>query len=136
MNRLVSYTILAFFALISPYSAFADDTPSFGFGDSIQINSKRPLVFNDAKYKSYNGREIFLQETNQHMKCEYLPSRRALTGNTCYINKIVNTVDVGAGQKDLDHLLNDDLNDYAEIITVAKVGVGYNPVLGTHINRK
>lgn len=102
---------------------FASDTEI----DEI-ANKNKPLVFTDEAYRDLDGKtEVFF--TDKSVTFQYLNNRRALTGRDCAINKIINTVDVGSGQKDLDKVVNDDLNDYGEFISSVAVGLTYNPMV-------
>ena len=107
---------------------FANDTEV----DEISKTDK-PLVFTDETYRDLDGTtpEVL---PDKKISFQYLANRRTLTGRQCAINKIVNTVDVGSGQKDLDKVVNDDLNDYGEFISTVSVGVTYNPLLSVKDN--
>lgn len=70
---------------------------------------------NDPKYGNMTFRE--------------LRNRRALTGESCTINKLIGVVDVGSWTKNLGALTDDSLDNYAEIKSIVKVGVTVNPIV-------
>lgn len=134
MNRLLSYLFLLALWAVFPARLLAEEAFDFGLSNvTSPLKSNKPLVSDKPGFKDYDGREI-ATGFGQQVTCQHIPSRRALTGEMCAINKIINTVDVGAGQQGLEKILNDDLNDYAEFITVAKVGVAYNPIVSVRDN--
>lgn len=70
---------------------------------------------NDPKYGNMTFRE--------------LRNRRALTGESCTINKLIGVVGVGSWTKNLGALTDDSLDNYAEIKSIVKVGVTVNPIV-------
>lgn len=90
--------------------------------------TNKPLVFTDETYRDYDGTTQEVR-TGVSVPFQYLGNRRALTGRNCGINRIINTVDVGSGQKDLDKVVNDDLNDYGEFISTVSVSLTYSPLV-------
>lgn len=58
----------------------------------------------------------------------YLDNRRALTGRHCMVNKLVNAVGVATWIKDLNNMVDEDLNNYATFPKVVDATVGVNPV--------
>lgn len=59
----------------------------------------------------------------------YLNGRRALVGDGCEVNMLVNTLDVGAWAKDLENLVDEDLSNTASFPGGAQVGVGVTPIV-------
>ncbi len=78
---------------------------------------------------NFEGKVITVDGTGRKLKYKKLKNRRTLTGEMCAINKIVNTVDVGSGQKNLHYMLDDDLDNYSEFISTISAGVGYDPLV-------
>lgn len=70
---------------------------------------------NDPKYYNMTFRE--------------LRNRRALTGESCTINKLIGVVGVGSWTKNLGALTDDSLDNYAEIKSIVKAGVTVNPIV-------
>lgn len=58
----------------------------------------------------------------------YLDNRRALTGRHCMVNKLVNAVGVATWIKDLNNLVDEDLNNYATFPKIVDATVGVNPI--------
>lgn len=56
-------------------------------------------------------------------------NRHALVGEGCTINKLITVVGVGAWNKNLNALTNEDLDDYAEFNKVVGAGVTVDPVV-------
>lgn len=59
----------------------------------------------------------------------YLNGRRALAGDGCEVNMLVNTLNVGAWAKDLENLVDEDLSNTASFPGGAQVGVGVTPIV-------
>lgn len=60
--------------------------------------------------------------------CE-LRNRRALTGESCTINKLIGVVDVGSWTKNLGALTDDSLDNYAQVNSVVRAGVTVDPIV-------
>ncbi|MQN12108.1 hypothetical protein F7D95_04580, partial [Prevotella copri] len=58
-----------------------------------------------------------------------LRNRRALTGETCTVNKLIGVVGVGSWAKDMGALTDEDLNNYAQVNAVVKAGVTVDPMV-------
>lgn len=58
----------------------------------------------------------------------YIGHRRALTGRHCMVNKLVSVVEVGNWVRDLDNMVDEDINNVAVFPSVASVGVGAKPI--------
>lgn len=58
----------------------------------------------------------------------YIGHRRALTGRHCMVNKLVSVVEVGNWVRDLDNMVDEDINNMAVFPSVASVGVGAKPI--------
>ncbi|MBR5102553.1 MAG: hypothetical protein IK092_05465, partial [Muribaculaceae bacterium] len=54
--------------------------------------------------------------------------RTALAGRNCMVNKLVNVVEAGSWINDLDNIVDEDLENYAEFPSIASVGVGVKPI--------
>lgn len=59
----------------------------------------------------------------------YLNGRRALAGDGCEVNMLVNTVNVGAWAKDLENLVDEDLSNTASFPEGVTLDVGVAPVV-------
>ncbi|MBR1474473.1 MAG: hypothetical protein IJ613_02725 [Muribaculaceae bacterium] len=79
------------------------------------------------RVESSNGKPIW-QQSNPADAATYLANRRALVGRHCMVNKLINAVGVGSWIKDLNNLVDEDLENYATFPKIADVGVGVNPV--------
>lgn len=55
--------------------------------------------------------------------------RRALVAPDCYISNIIEVVKVGAGTKDLSHVMDADLTNYATVIGVVNAALLENPTI-------
>lgn len=64
-----------------------------------------------------------------NMTFRELRNRRALTGESCTVNKLIGVVGVGSWTKNLGALTDEDLDNYAEIKSVVKAGVTVNPIV-------
>ena len=58
-----------------------------------------------------------------------LRNRRALTGETCTVNKLIGVVGVGSWAKDMGALTDEDLNNSAQVNAVVKAGVTVDPMV-------
>ena len=58
----------------------------------------------------------------------YIGHRRALTGRHCMVNKLVSVVEVGNWVRDLDNMVDEDIDNVAVFPSVASVGVGAKPI--------
>lgn len=70
---------------------------------------------NDPKYGNMTFRE--------------LRNRRALTGESCTINKLIGVVGVGSWTKNLGALTDDSLDNYAQVNSVVRAGVTVDPIV-------
>lgn len=86
-----------------------DDLPT----DTLQ---KHFVKFNnDPKYGNMTFRE--------------LRNRRALTGESCTVNKLIGVVGVGSWAKDMGALTDDSLDNYAQVNSVVRAGVTVDPIV-------
>lgn len=86
-----------------------DDLPT----DTLQ---KHFVEFNnDPKYGNMTFRE--------------LRNRRALTGESCTVNKLIGVVGVGSWAKDMGALTDDSLDNYAQVNSVVRAGVTVDPIV-------
>lgn len=60
--------------------------------------------------------------------CE-LRNRRALTGESCTINKLIGVVGVGSWTKNMGALTDDSLDNYAQVNSVVRAGVTVDPIV-------
>lgn len=74
---------------------------------------------NDLKYGNMTFRE--------------LRNRRALTGDSCTINKLIGVVGVGSWTKNLGALTDDSLDNYAQVNSVVRAGVTVDPIVSVKI---
>ncbi len=58
----------------------------------------------------------------------YIGHRRALTGRHCMVNKLINVVEAGSWIRDLDYMVDEDIDNVAVFPSVASVGVGAKPI--------
>ena len=70
---------------------------------------------NDPKYYNMTFRE--------------LRNRRALTGESCTVNKLIGVVGVGSWAKDMGALTDDSLDNYAQVNSVVRAGVTVDPIV-------
>ena len=96
----------------------------------------RPIYFDNADYADwhdkweYNGMEgdnPYLPQGGR-LHYLYLDNRRALTGESCFINKIVNTVTVGSGTQNLGNVLDEDLTNFGDFVAAVNADVTVGPV--------
>lgn len=59
----------------------------------------------------------------------YLNGRRALAGDGCEVNMLVNTLNVGAWAKDLENLVDEDLSNTASFPEGVKLDLGVAPIV-------
>lgn len=97
-------------------------------------NCKKPIWTNNWDDLPDDNQQDHLVEFNNDPKygnmtfCK-LRNRRALTGESCTINKLIGVVGVGSWTKNLGALTDDSLDNYAEIKSIVKVGVTVNPIV-------
>ncbi len=128
--RFIRRILLSSILLSVGLAARAQDTSSLFRNDDERDSiaaSDRPLVFNDDSLKALDGTTESTSYGDIHYS--YLPNRLTLTGESCSINKLINSVGVGSWTKSLGNILNDDLTDYGEINAVASVGVTVDPII-------
>lgn len=63
------------------------------------------------------------------MEIRYMRNRRALVGDSCTVNRLVQAVTVGGWDKAKGNLLDEDLDNYAEFNRVIGAGVTVDPVV-------
>lgn len=99
------------------------------------MNCKKPIWTNnwDDLPTDDNQQGHFVEFKNDpkygNMTFRELRNRRALTGESCTINKLIGVVGVGSWTKNLGALTDDSLDNYAEIKSIVKVGVTVNPIV-------
>ena len=111
----------------SPYFESAAVRDSF-------MNCKKPIWTNNwDDLPDDNQQDHFVEFKNDpkygNMTFRELRNRRALTGESCTINKLIGVVGVGSWTKNLGALTDDSLDNYAEIKSIVKVGVTVNPIV-------
>lgn len=97
-------------------------------------NCKKPIWTNNwDDLPADNQQDHFVEFNNDlkygNMTFRELRNRRALTGESCTINKLIGVVGVGSWTKNLGALTDDSLDNYAEIKSIVKVGVTVNPIV-------
>lgn len=97
-------------------------------------NCKKPIWTNNwDDLPADNQQDHFVEFNNDlkygNMTFLELRNRRALTGESCTINKLIGVVGVGSWTKNLGALTDDSLDNYAEIKSIVKVGVTVNPIV-------
>lgn len=111
----------------SPYFESAAVRDSF-------MNCKKPIWTNNWDDLPADKQQDHFVEFNNdpkygNMTFRELRNRRALTGESCTINKLIGVVGVGSWTKNLGALTDDSLDNYAEIKSIVKVGVTVNPIV-------
>lgn len=111
----------------SPYFESAAVRDSF-------MNCKKPIWTNNWDDLPADTLQKHFVEFNNdpkygNMTFRELRNRRALTGESCTINKLIGVVGVGSWTKNLGALTDDSLDNYAEIKSVVKAGVTVNPIV-------
>lgn len=113
--------------ITSPYFESAAVRDSF-------MNCKKPIWTNNWDDLPDDNQQDHLVKFNNDPKygnmtfCK-LRNRRALTGESCTINKLIGVVGVGSWTKNMGALTDDSLDNYAEIKSIVKVGVTVNPIV-------
>lgn len=64
-----------------------------------------------------------------NMTFRELRNRRALTGESCTVNKLIGVVGVGSWAKDLGALTDDSLDNNAQVNSVVRAGVTVDPIV-------
>lgn len=111
----------------SPYFESAAVRDSF-------VNCSKPFWTNDWKdLPADKEKEGYVKFDNDpkygNMTFRRLRNRRALTGETCTVNKLIGVVGVGSWTKDLGALTDEDLDNYAQVNAVVKAGVTVDPMV-------
>lgn len=101
--------------------------------DSL-MNSKKTIWTNNwddlpTDQPNANYAEFTNSEKYGNMKFRRLRNRKALTGDSCTVNKLIGVVGVGSWTKRLGALTDDSLDNYTEINAVIKAGVTVDPVV-------
>ena len=111
----------------SPYFESAAVRDSF-------MNCKKPIWTNNwYGLPAEKQQDHFVEFTNDpqygNMTFRELRNRRALTGESCTINKLIGVVGVGSWAKDLGALTDDSLDNNAQINSVVRAGVTVDPIV-------
>lgn len=111
----------------SPYFESAAVRDSF-------MNCKKPIWTNNwYGLPSEKQQDHFVEFTNDpkygNMTFRELRNRRALTGESCTINKLIGVVGVGSWAKDLGALTDDSLDNNAQVNSVVRAGVTVDPIV-------
>lgn len=111
----------------SPYFESAAVRDSF-------INSKKPIWTNNWEdLPTDKQQDHFVEFTNDpkygNMTFRELRNRRALTGESCTVNKLIGVVGVGSWAKDLGALTDDSLDNNAQVNSVVRAGVTVDPIV-------
>ncbi|MDE7413483.1 MAG: T9SS type A sorting domain-containing protein [Muribaculaceae bacterium] len=133
-NSFLKYIFLIVL-LLSPFSPLAIQAAEEDLFDNPMVRDEislkhRPIYFDnedriDLDGKTDNGSYL---PKDGWLEYHFLSNRRALTGESCAINKLPSSVSVGSWPDNLNALLNDDLDDYCEFNGVVNVGVTVNPL--------
>lgn len=97
-------------------------------------NCKKPIWTNNWDDLPADKQQEHLVEFNDdpkygNMTFRELRNRRALTGESCTINKLIGVVDVGSWTKNLGALTDDSLDNYAQVNSVVRAGVTVDPIV-------
>lgn len=111
----------------SPYFESAAVRDSF-------MNCKKPIWTNNwYGLPSEKQQDHFVEFTNDpkygNMTFCELRNRRALTGESCTVNKLIGVVGVGSWAKDLGALTDDSLDNNAQVNSVVRAGVTVDPIV-------
>lgn len=97
-------------------------------------NCKKPIWTNNWDDLPADKQQDHSVEFNNDPKygnmtfCE-LRNRRALTGESCTINKLIGVVGVGSWTKNMGALTDDSLDNYAQVNSVVRAGVTVDPIV-------
>ena len=143
-NSIIIKTIYVVLALMLTMSVSAkvvkpaDDftSPYFesaGARDSL-MNTTKPIWTNNwvdlPSEKEHDGFVKFEDHPKYgNMTFRRLRNRRALTGESCTLNKLISVVGVGSWAKDMGALTDEDLDNYAQINSIVKAGVTVDPMV-------
>lgn len=109
----------------SPYFESAAVRDSF-------MKCKKPIWTNNWEDLP-DAKDHFVEFTNDpkygNMTFRELRNRRALTGESCTINKLIGVVGVGSWAKDLGALTDDSLDNNAQVNSVVRAGVTVDPIV-------
>ena len=97
-------------------------------------NCKKPIWTNNWDDLPDDKHQDHFVEFNNHpkyynMTFRELRNRRALTGESCTINKLIGVVGVGSWAKDMGALTDDSLDNYAQVNSVVRAGVTVDPIV-------
>lgn len=111
----------------SPYFESAAVRDSF-------MNCKKPIWTNNwDDLPADKHQDHFVEFNNDpkygNMTFRELRNRRALTGESCTINKLIGVVGVGSWTKNLGALTDDSLDNYAQVNSVVRAGVTVDPIV-------
>lgn len=116
--------------------AASDTWTEDGLFDSAEVRDTlsmrhKPIYFDRSDLKSLDKDQEDTSEVPEGgwILLKYLKNRRALTGGTCAINKMISTAKVAGWNTNLDNLLNDNLDDYIEINGAVSASVAVDPVI-------
>lgn len=109
----------------SPYFESAAVRDSF-------MKCKKPIWTNNWEDLP-DAKDHFVEFNNDrkygNMTFRELRNRRALTGESCTINKLIGVVGVGSWAKDLGALTDDSLDNNAQVNSVVRAGVTVDPIV-------
>ncbi len=111
----------------SPYFESAAVRDSF-------MNCKKPIWTNNWDDLPGAKQQDHFVEFNNHpqygnMTFRKLRNRRALTGESCTVNKLIGVVGVGSWTKNLGALTDDSLDNNAQVNSVVRAGVTVDPIV-------
>lgn len=98
------------------------------------MNCKKPIWTNNWDDLPADKQQDHFVEFNNDLKYgnmtfRELRNRRALTGDSCTINKLIGVVGVGSWTKNLGALTDDSLDNYAQVNSVVRAGVTVDPIV-------
>lgn len=111
----------------SPYFESAAVRDSF-------MNCKKPIWTNNwDSLPADKQQDHFVKFNNDpkygNMTFRELRNRRALTGESCTVNKLIGVVGIGSWAKDLGALTDDSLDNNAQVNSVVRAGVTVDPIV-------
>lgn len=143
-NSFIIKTIFAVLALTFTMSVSAkvvkpadDNTSPYFESAAVRdsfVNCSKPIWTNNwvdlPSEKEHDGFVKFEDHPKYgNMTFRRLRNRRALTGESCTLNKLISVVGVGSWAKDMGALTDEDLDNYAQINSIVKAGVTVDPMV-------
>ncbi len=95
----------------------------------VTFNPGTKAVTGELEYRSTDdvtGKPVWQQADAS--AANYIGHRKALIGNDCMVNKLINVVGVGSWISDLNNLTDEDLSNYATFPKIVDATVGVSPI--------